>query len=155
VRCFSRHLGRDVQEVAPETLGWLREFDWPGNIRELQSVLKQALLQARGPTLLPAHLPPILGTAGNSLPASASTDQDPNIEAFIRQCLASVNGDQYAEAHRRLDRLFLPRVLEATGGNQHEAARRLGVARQTLRRRLQELGLHMTRRFEDEDGDAV
>jgi DNA-binding NtrC family response regulator len=155
VRCFSRHLGRDVQEVAPETLGWLREFDWPGNIRELQSVLKQALLQARGPTLLPAHLPPILGTAGNSLPASASTDQAPNLEAFIRQCLASENGEQYAEAHRQLDRLLLPRVLEATGGNQHEAARRLGVARQTLRRRLQELGLHLTRRFEDGDGDAV
>ena len=51
-----------------------------------------------------------------------------------------------------LDRLFLPRVLEAAGGNQHEAARRLGIARETLRRRLRELGLHVSR-FEPDDGD--
>ena len=56
----------------------------------------------------------------------------------------SDDGDQCAQAHRSLDRLFLTRVLEATGGNQHEAARRLGIARETLRRRLRELGLHPT-----------
>ena len=57
------------------------------------------------------------------------------------------------QAHRQLDCLFLTRVLEATGGNQQEAARRLGIARQTLRRRLQELGLHLTRRFEAEEDE--
>ena len=49
VRRFSRELGRDVREVAPEALERLRSYSWPGNIRELQSVLKQALLQAAGP----------------------------------------------------------------------------------------------------------
>jgi DNA-binding protein Fis len=44
----------------------------------------------------------------------------------------------------------LARVLEATGGNQQEAARRLGIVRETLRRRLRELGVHLTRRFEAE-----
>jgi two-component system nitrogen regulation response regulator GlnG len=67
--------------------------------------------------------------------------------------MASDDGDQYAQAHRRLDHLFLTRVLEATGGNQQEAARRLGIARQTLRRRLHELGLHVTRRFETEEDE--
>jgi two-component system nitrogen regulation response regulator GlnG len=57
VRRFSRELGREVRQVAPETLERLRGHAWPGNIRELQSVLKQALLQARGTTLLPAFLP--------------------------------------------------------------------------------------------------
>src|SRR5262249_17069818 len=46
LQCFSRELGRQVQEVAPETLERLRGYSWPGNIRELQSILKQALLQA-------------------------------------------------------------------------------------------------------------
>src|SRR5262249_30788648 len=51
LRHFSRDLGRQVQEVAPETLERLEGYSWPGNIRELQSVLKQALLRASGPVL--------------------------------------------------------------------------------------------------------
>ena len=47
LRRFSREPGREVHEVAPEALERLRRCPWPGNIRELQSVLKQALLQAR------------------------------------------------------------------------------------------------------------
>jgi two-component system nitrogen regulation response regulator GlnG len=147
LRRFSRELGREVQEIAPEALERLRRYSWPGNIRELQSVLKQALLRASGPVLLPAFLPEPL--SGLGLPASPSPPpgESPDLESFVRQCLTSDEGDQYAEAHRRLDRLFLTRVLEATGGNQHEAARRLGIARQTLRHRLHDLGLRLTRQF--------
>ena len=61
LRRFSRELGREVHEVAPEALERLRSYSWPGNIRELQSVLKQALLQASGPVLLPAFLPEFPG----------------------------------------------------------------------------------------------
>jgi two-component system nitrogen regulation response regulator GlnG len=150
LRRFSRELGREVQEASPEALERLRGYGWPGNVRELQSVLKQALLQARGTTLLPAYLPPFDAEPDASAPPAA---EDLNLEAFIRLCLTSDDGDQYAQAHRRLDRLFLTRVLEATGGNQQEAARRLGIARETLRRRLRELGLHLTRRFEAEDNE--
>ena len=153
LRRFSREMGREVQEAAPEALARLRGYSWPGNIREWQSVLKQALLQARGTTLLPAYLPALSDEPGGSVPASESTGEDPNLEAFIRQCLASADGDQYAQAHRRLDRLLLTHVLEATDGNQQEAARRLGISRETLRRRRRELGLHLTRRFEAEESD--
>jgi two-component system nitrogen regulation response regulator GlnG len=154
LRRFSRELGRDVREAAPEALERLRGYPWPGNVRELQSVLKQALLQARGATLLPGHLPALGGPTGGPAPA-APAGEDPDLEAFVRGCLASGDGDQYAEAHRRLDRLLLARVLEATGGNQQEAARRLGIVRETLRRRLRELGLQLTRRFESEvDGSS-
>src|SRR5437879_5289719 len=57
LRRLSRELEREVQEVAPDVLEHLRSYAWPGNIRELQSVLKQALLRASGPVLLPAFLP--------------------------------------------------------------------------------------------------
>src|SRR5437660_1598257 len=70
VRRFSRELGREVQEVAPEALERLRGYPWPGNVRELQSVLKQALLQARGTTLLPTFLPALPG--GPSGPVTPS-----------------------------------------------------------------------------------
>src|SRR5262249_12507215 len=53
LRRFSRELEREVEEIAPETLERLVSHNWPGNIRELQSVLKQSLLRASGTVLLP------------------------------------------------------------------------------------------------------
>jgi two-component system nitrogen regulation response regulator GlnG len=153
LRRFSRELGREVREVAPEALERLRSYSWPGNVRELQSVLKQALLQARGTTLLPTFLPALPGEPSGPVTASPSAAGDPNLEAFVRLCLASGEGDLYAETHRQVDRLFLTRVLEETGGNQLQAARRLGIGRETLRRRLSELGLHVSRRRATEEGD--
>jgi DNA-binding NtrC family response regulator len=155
LRRFSTELGREVQEVAPEALERLRGYSWPGNVRELQSVLKQALLQARGTTLLPVFLPALPGEPSGPVTASPSAAPDPNLEAFIRLRLASGKDELYAETHRQVDRLLLTRVLEETGGNQLQAARRLGIARDTLRRRLSELGLHVSRRLEAGEDDPV
>jgi DNA-binding NtrC family response regulator len=161
VRRFSKELGRDVRDVDSEALSRLCGYCWPGNIRELQSVLKQALLQASSTTLLPADLPAFQesGKRDQRSAESAPLTPDPcplapDLEAFVRSCLASRDGDRYAEAHRRLDRVLLTRALEATGGNQLVAARQLGIARDTLRRRLRELGLHLSRRLEAGDGDT-
>src|SRR5262249_37381461 len=68
VRRFSSELGREVREIAPETLARLCSYAWPGNIRELQSVLKQALLRASGPLLLPAFLPELLQAPREVIP---------------------------------------------------------------------------------------
>src|SRR6266404_4042224 len=70
LRRFSRELEREVRDVAPEALERLRNYSWPGNIRELQSLLKQALLQASGSTLLPAFLPEFAGKPGETTPAT-------------------------------------------------------------------------------------
>jgi two-component system nitrogen regulation response regulator GlnG len=150
---FGRELGRGVRDIAPEALERLRSYSWPGNVRELQSVLKQALLQARGTTLLPIFLPALPGEASTLLTASPSAAGDPNLEGFIRLRLASGESDLYAETHRQVDRLLLARILEETGGNQLQAARRLGIARDTLRRRLIEVGLQLTRRIEAGEDD--
>jgi DNA-binding NtrC family response regulator len=141
VRRFSRELGREVRQVAPEALERLCAYPWPGNIRELQSVLKQALLRASGPVLIPAFLPESLDGPGEAGPR-APAEEEPAAEAFvIRQRVDSDVRDLYADAHRQLDRLLLPRVLEHTGGNQHGAALLLGIARQTLRSKVRDLGL--------------
>ncbi len=153
LRRFSRDLGREVHEIAPEALERLRRCSWPGNIRELQSVLKQALLQAHGTILLPAFLPTLPGEICEQDPESLTETEGTSLEAFVRQCLAAEPGDLYAEAHRQLDRILLTRILDDTDGNQHQAARRLGVARETLRRRLRELGLHINRQLSIDEVD--
>src|ERR1700720_3610024 len=152
LRRISRELGREICEIAPEALERLRNGSWPGNIRELQSVLKQALLQASGTILLPAFLPEVSGGPGESGPA-APPRADPGLEAFIRQRLGPDAQDLYADTHRQVDRLLLPSVLEYTGGNQHQAARLLGIARQTLRQKLRDLGLHVTHSVEAGEED--
>jgi two-component system nitrogen regulation response regulator GlnG len=153
LRRFSREMGREVQEAAPEALARLRGYSWPGNVRELQSVLKQALLRAHGPVLLPEFLPELTEAPGKPAapPAPPWGGLDP--EAFLRQRLGPDARDLYAEAHRELDRLVLPRVLEHTGGNQHRAALLLGIARKTLRTKLRELGLHVAHSVEADEDD--
>jgi DNA-binding NtrC family response regulator len=90
VRRFNRELGKDVQQVAPEAFELLRQYAWPGNIRELQSVLRQALVKAVGPILLPDFLPASLRNHG---PAPLSADDPDSFAAlgvFIEERLAAV-----------------------------------------------------------------
>src|SRR6266699_3773450 len=76
LRRISRELGREIREVAPDALERLRNGSWPGNIRELQSVLKQALLQASGTILLPTFLPNALRGPGGDAPTASPPDDD-------------------------------------------------------------------------------
>jgi two-component system nitrogen regulation response regulator GlnG len=148
VRRCNVELGRDVQEIAPEAMERLRSYSWPGNIRELQSVIKQALLQAQGSVLLASFLPDLSGGPAVGTPP-ASIDLE--LETFIRQRLQPDSHDLYAEAHGQLDRFLLSRVLEYTGGSQHQAARLLGIARQTLRLKLRDIGLRVTQSVAADD----
>jgi two-component system nitrogen regulation response regulator GlnG len=139
LRRFNGELGREVREVDPEVLQCLRGYSWPGNVRELQSVLKQAMLRASGAVLLPAYLPNHLGDSGKPAPA-ITTRESQDLELFIRERLGPDACDLYAETHREVDRLLLPRVLDHTRGSQIKAASLLGIARQTLRRKMREQG---------------
>jgi len=147
---FGQALHRDIREIAPETLDRLRGYAWPGNIRELQSVVKQALLRASGTVLLPTFLPALQTEAASG--AREPTGTLPDLDALIRDQMARDAHEIYAETHRQVDKLLLVRALEHTGGNQREAARLLGISRQTMRTKLRSLGLtvNLTPEIEDE-----
>jgi two-component system nitrogen regulation response regulator GlnG len=156
LRRFNRELGREVREVAPEAMQRLLAHSWPGNIRELQNVLKQALLQATGSVLMPAFLPDALAASGEPAPPPATEGEGFLFEPFLRQRLEAGTDNLYAEAHRQLDRILLPLVLEYTGGSQRTTVRYLGIARNTFRVKLREAGLNLKRSLdegEDDKGD--
>jgi DNA-binding NtrC family response regulator len=73
----------------------------------------------------------------------------------IRKPIAAEARDLYAEAHRRLDQVLLPRVLEHTRGNQYRAALLLGFARQTVGVKLRNLGLSAPLPQEAEENDPA
>jgi two-component system nitrogen regulation response regulator GlnG len=143
LRRFNRELGREIVAVAPESMKRLQEYSWPGNVRELQSILKQALLRAHGSVLALESLPPL-----NEEPSTSSTNgqsHESDLAAFILQRLAQGSTSLHAEVHLQLDRLLLPATLQFANGNQLQAAKILGLARQTLRNRLRDLGLNVTK----------
>ena len=57
---FGRELDKHVTDISPEAMRLLRDYPWPGNIRELQSVVKHILLEATGPVIVPAFVPAFL-----------------------------------------------------------------------------------------------
>ena len=56
-KLFSRELDKEFSGISPAALEILQKYHWPGNVRQLQSVIKHALLQATGPVIAPAFLP--------------------------------------------------------------------------------------------------
>jgi two-component system response regulator AtoC len=123
VRRFSVELNRDVREIAQETMDRLCDYSWPGNIRELQSTLKQALLQTVGSVLLPAFLPPDL---------FRDTTSD-NGASAVRPRQGTTLSDMEREA--------IQQYLFQTGGNRQRTADLLGVSTRTLLRKIREYGL--------------
>jgi two-component system nitrogen regulation response regulator GlnG len=140
LRRFNRELGREVRHVDPEAMKQLREYSWPGNVRELQSVLKQSLLKSQGSTLLPECLPKVLTEAQVADPVVQLRS---DFDSFIQNRLVQGSTNLHAEAHLELDQVLLKHVLQYTEGNQLQASKILGIARQTLRNRLRDLGVNI------------
>jgi DNA-binding NtrC family response regulator len=150
---FSRQLGREVSEISADAFEQLRAYSWPGNIRELQSVLKQALLHASGTVLLPAFLPSLAPVD----PIFALDAPAPGLDlaAFIRPLLSPEMKTLYAETHDQVDRLLFTIVLGYTRGNQRDAARVLGISRQTMRVKMRALGIQVTQSVEASDDEPL
>ncbi|MGE0396437.1 MAG: sigma-54-dependent transcriptional regulator [Kofleriaceae bacterium] len=160
VRRFSRELGREVRDIAPETMERLSAYHWPGNIRELQSVLKQAVLRAHGFTMLPGSLPELSSAppAPEALrppvalaPAPVALDVAIDVATFVRDRLQAGSVNLYSDTRNFVDRFLLARVLEHTKGNFSAAAEVLGISRQTMRMKLRALGITVGHSVELDD----
>jgi len=105
--------------LAPAALKALESSSWPGNIRQLQSVLSGALGLAAGGALAPRHLQ--LNASGLAIRSPGPSSEEGSL--------------------KRLERDAIERALQQAGGNRIRAARVLGIHRSTLRRKMEALGL--------------
>jgi two-component system nitrogen regulation response regulator GlnG len=147
LRRFNRELNKEAQRVAPETMELLHKHAWPGNLRELQSVLKQALLRATGPILLPDFLPAL----SQAEPRATASDGNPDWDGYIQSRLAAGSEDLHAELLEMVERHLLTCVLNHTAGNQLQAARILGITRGSLRTKIRALGITIERSVSADD----
>jgi len=126
-------------DVAPETMAILAAYPWPGNIRQLQNVLEVALaLLDEGETrILPVHLPEEVLQAVGDAPALAPSAGTERGEP--RSARPADDPDPLPLPLRRaraLDDDAIRAAIERFDGNLSAAARHLGVARNTLYRRM-------------------
>jgi len=128
----------------------LRRHSWPGNLRELQSVLKQSMLQATGPILLPDFLPAYLRTTPRPSEVAGGLSEWDN---FLNDRLQAGSKELHAEWLALTERHLLTRVLRHTGGNQVQAARILGISRNSLRSKIRTLGIAIARQAGPVEGD--
>ncbi len=117
---FSEAFGKRIESIAPESLASLQRYPWPGNVRELANVIERALVVARGTVVLPEHLPPLLLKTRADAPGRNGAPEL-SLEAAEREQIL--------------------RALQASGGKRIEAARRLGLSRRTLYRKLSRYGI--------------
>jgi len=156
---FSLEMGREVSEASPETLALLQRYRWPGNLRELQSVLRQSLLHAIGPVLLPEFLPKFIRESVASAPSGEATGSRDAAEwdEFIDERLGAGTGNLYTESFARMERRLITKTLQHTKGNQLRAAEILGITRRSLRNKIRTLGITIERSVgsgaEDQEND--
>ncbi len=144
---FSRELDKQADQISPEAMERLTSYTWPGNLRELQSVLKHAVVEATGPVIVPAFLPEsVRGDARHSGAFSDSGEQSNNdLINFIQQRIGSGTQSLYDDVIQRVERTLLTEVLKQVDGNISRAAAILGISRSTLRIKLAAVGINLDR----------
>jgi two-component system nitrogen regulation response regulator GlnG len=145
---FGRSLGRSVRSVTPEVQHRLEAFDWPGNVRQLQSVLKYAVIHATGEVITPDCLPENLRTEAATLPTPLSGRSSSLDVGLLTHSLLRVGElDLYKRIVTEVDRVVLEIVLRHVNGNQVQASELLGISRTTLRAKLRALNAHAEKPF--------
>ncbi len=139
---LNRQLGTAVQSISQESLDLLQTYRWPGNIRELQTVIRESLIASTGPTLLPEflsielHSDPLTDTENIQKIININSDAWQALGAFVRQLLAENKTDVYRRSLLRFDRLVVSKAMKTTNGLQSRAAEILGLSRPTLRAKI-------------------
>ncbi len=128
VRRINQEYGRGVSSISPRAMEVLRRYPWPGNIRELENVLRRAMinLSLYENVISDIHLPdlgPERSSQGSSAPESGR-----DVESYEIEPLKPVVEEYEAGC--------IAKALRATGGNRSETARRLGVSLRSLQYKI-------------------
>jgi DNA-binding NtrC family response regulator len=138
---YNRRLNKKIEGIADDALVLLQAYAWPGNIRELENLIERVLLFADGPFITAKDLPePVRGGAGVQAGA-ASPSSSPAMEVPVGEVgLKDIVRMKAAE----LERDFIVKKLDETGGNVTRAARLLQISRKSLQTKMKEFGLRDT-----------
>lgn len=111
---------KDVKGVSESALAMLMDYAWPGNVRELENVIERAVTLSRGEKIVPEDLPQaVQGARGDRRVLDEAAERTLSLEAVEKE--------------------YILKILDRTGGNKYQAAHALGIDRKTLYRKLAEI----------------
>lgn len=137
LRQAAREMRLEEKYLLPETIQALQGKAWPGNVRQLQNLCQQLCVMAPGEQILPVDLPDSLKDKNGAAEPSESWSEALHI--WTRKALYHGQTDLMSAARGELEKIIMDCALEHTGGKRVEAARLLGLGRNTLTRKLKEL----------------
>ncbi len=142
----NRELGTALVGVSAEARDLLLRHSWPGNVRELENALVRAAVLARGRTLVSEDFA-LAGQprqpAGDALPLEEAVRR--RLAELLAADATALPSDLHALLISAVERPLIEVVLERAGGNQVKAAEMLGINRNTLRKKITELGIEIRR----------
>jgi DNA-binding NtrC family response regulator len=151
IRRFNVEEGKAVVGAAPETLACLTAHDWPGNVRQLENAVYRAIVLADAPYLQPYDFPAISGVAAPPPEAVAPQPTLPAAPLSASEMLAAlpvaaqpvriVDDRGHLRTLEEIERDLIQHAIEVYAGHMSEVARRLGIGRSTLYRKVREQGL--------------
>ncbi len=130
---FGKDLGSEVRHISDDAMNILKNYEWKGNVRELENVIKRAIVMSEGDSISPEHLPITEHVRDSSWP----------IHDMIEMRVHNVKdkGNLYDEVIGDIEKELLLTVLKRAEGNRVKAAGMLGINRNTLSRKIKELGI--------------
>ncbi len=147
--------GAPARRLAAEAMALVRGYRWPGNVRQLENTLRRLVVTALEPEISKAEVASALGAMPNDPPRIGVSEEGERISASIGRHLK-----RYFDLHtdglpppglydrilREMEMPLLEIALDATGGNQARCADLLGINRNTLRKKITDLDIRVTRR---------
>lgn len=144
VRHYADEIGRGKLTVSTRAHERLVKYPWPGNVAELKNIARRLVINAQGSRVEAGDLDEVLPTVAERVPL-----EDLSFEEMVKSKLAGflsrMDGyevsDLYEKVLERVERPLFDLVMAKTGGNQVKAAEILGLNRNTLRKKLEALGV--------------
>ncbi len=135
----AQELGVEAKTLLPETVSELQTLEWRGNVRQLENTARWLTVMASGREIHSEDLPPELHR--EHAPDAVDGDWRSELRAWVRSSLTAGKVNLLDQALPEFETIMIETALEFTGGRKQDAARLLGWGRNTLTRKIKELGL--------------
>ena len=137
----AKAMGKSISGVTDEALQVLTNYQWPGNIRELENVLERAVILAKRSKLEAEDLPEELRFHVNAVSMAVDDQEEEAATSALAQTGVQHNNYALRNALKLPERELILKVLTEVRWNRSEAAKRLGIHRSTLYHKIRKLGI--------------
>lgn len=134
-------LNVEIKVLTPETEACISMLDWPGNVRQLENTCRWLTVMASGREVLISDLPPELYQEAETVTQSQSGNWEQLLRQWVEKELAIGNTNILKKTVPTFERIMIESALQHTGGHKRNASELLGWGRNTLTRKLKELGI--------------